>query len=110
MILEERGHRIVGTATNGAEAVAAFERLSPKPEIIIMDYQMPGKNGLEAMKEILHRDSKAKVIFATADRTVRRLVFEAGAVGFIHKPFNIKHLITYIERIAPQIIRNTIIE
>ena len=101
MLFKERGHRIVGVARNGAEAVTVFERLSTKPEIIIMDYHMPVKNGLEAMKEILHMDSDTKIIFATADPDVERVVFNAGAVGFIHKPFPIRDLITYIEQIAP---------
>lgn len=108
MMLEERGHRIVGIATNGAEAVEVFERLSTKPDIIVMDYHMPVKNGLEAMKQILQSDLEAKIIIASADRTVKRVVSDAGAVGFIHKPFKIKNLITFIENIDSQIISSAV--
>jgi len=51
--LQLHGHKVVGIAYNGEEAVALYRSLPKKPEIVIMDQRMPIKSGVDATKEIL---------------------------------------------------------
>ena len=76
------GHQIVDTAFNGEEALLKFESMEAKPDLIIMDHRMPIKNGLEATKEILELEPKAKILFISADVSQENKALAAGAVGF----------------------------
>lgn len=57
----EEDIEVVGKAANGEEAIALVQQL--KPDICIMDIEMPGKSGLEAAEEL--KDSPCKVIILT---------------------------------------------
>ncbi|HKZ59125.1 MAG TPA: response regulator [Candidatus Thermoplasmatota archaeon] len=91
------GHTIVDTAFNGEEAVLKFEAMAEKPDLIIMDHRMPIKNGMEATREILDIDPKAKVLFISADVSQEDKVQSIGAVGFLEKPFPMDKLFRIIE-------------
>ncbi|NPC92904.1 response regulator [Bacillus sp. WMMC1349] len=86
-ILESENFQIVGEAGNGEEAVLLYQEL--KPDLVIMDITMPVKNGIEALKDMIQIEPKAKVIMCTAMRQQRIVVeaIEAGAKDFIVKPF-----------------------
>ena len=90
------GFQVLGIANNGAEAIKMFSSFSEKPDIIILDYRMPIKNGMDALKEILEIDHNSKVIFASADRTIKEEVYANGAKGFLDKPFTHQKLINTI--------------
>ncbi len=96
--LKLKGHDVVGTAGDGNEAVDMFKNFSIKPDIIIMDHRMPGKNGLEATKEIMKMDGKSKVIFASADKSVREEAILLGASSFKPKPFTLEKLCSNIKK------------
>ena len=91
------GHQIVDTAFNGEEALLKFEAMEKKPDLIIMDHRMPIKNGLEATKEILALEPKAKILFISADVSQENRALEAGAVAFLEKPFPMDKLFRLIE-------------
>ena len=93
------GLTVAGTAKDGREAVDKFRSFSIKPRVVIMDYRMPIKNGIEATKEILEIDSNTKIIFASADKTVKQLAFATGAAAFIEKPFKLVKLIREIKKL-----------
>jgi two-component system chemotaxis response regulator CheY len=93
------GHQIVDTAFNGEEAVLKFETMELKPDLIIMDHRMPIKNGVEATKEILAMQPKAKVLFISADVSQENRVAEIGAVGFLEKPFPMDKLFRMIDKV-----------
>ncbi|HUX46977.1 MAG TPA: response regulator, partial [Desulfosporosinus sp.] len=59
-ILTKNGFTVVGEAENGAVAVDKYVEL--QPNLTIMDITMPEMDGLQAVKEIRKRDSKARVI------------------------------------------------
>ena len=74
---------VVGQAKNGMEAVAqAIEKL---PDVIIMDIEMPKKDGIEATTDILAEIPDARILiltsFSTTDRIARAI--KAGALGAI---------------------------
>jgi len=97
-MLKILGFNIVNTATNGEEAVNMYKSFSVKPDIILMDHRMPIKNGLEASKEILQIDKSSKIIFISADQTIKKSALALGALDFIGKPFTMKILIDSIKK------------
>ncbi|HHD16631.1 MAG: two-component system response regulator [Thermoplasmata archaeon] len=97
-ILEFNGFEIVGQAYDGEEAVEMYSSMEEKPDIIIMDHRMPNKDGVDATLQIIEKDPDVKIIFASADSTVRARAVEAGAVEFLCKPFQIKELVESIKK------------
>ena len=85
-IVEEMGHRVSGTATTFAEAMAEAER--DPPELVLMDVNLPGRrDGIDAARE-LRREYDCAVVFATAygdEATLTRA--EGLGSGYLVKPF-----------------------
>ncbi|KAB2335856.1 response regulator transcription factor [Bacillus mesophilum] len=79
----EEDMEVVGKANNGAEAVSLVHKL--KPDVCIMDIEMPEKNGLEAAEEI--RDLGCKVIILTtfARTGYFQRALKAGVGGYLLK-------------------------
>ena len=98
-VIKSAGFHITGMAKNGMEAVELYKTLQHKPEIIIMDYRMPLKNGLDAMKEILQYNNSAKIIFVSADHVIETEARREGAIDFLHKPFSNMFLIKKIKEL-----------
>jgi len=93
------GFQIIGVAKNGQEAVDKFKLFSEKPDIIIMDHRMPIKSGIDATKEIISLGKNPKIIFASADKTVREEALSIGAADFIEKPFDFEELVKKIKEV-----------
>ncbi|MDB4892520.1 MAG: response regulator receiver [Gemmatimonadetes bacterium] len=76
---------VVGEATNGRDAVALVERLSP--HIALLDLDMPQMDGLAATKELVARGSATRVLILTMHTEDEYLVtlLEAGAAGYLVK-------------------------
>ncbi len=66
---------------------------------LISDVQMPGMNGIELQNRLKILDRGTPVIFVTAfpDERIRARAFEAGAIGFLEKPFEGRVMIQLIE-------------
>jgi NarL family two-component system response regulator LiaR len=76
---------ILGQATDGVEAVELATSLSP--DIILMDLQMPHKDGIEATREIKEDNPEARILIITSfaeDENVY-LAIKAGALGYLLK-------------------------
>jgi DNA-binding NarL/FixJ family response regulator len=103
LILEaESDLEVVGEAANGVEAVEAATRLDP--DVILMDVQMPVKNGLTATREIagLGRTESSRVIILTTF-DLDEYVYEAlraGASGFLLKRAPAADLVAAIRVVA----------
>lgn len=85
-ILEgESDIQIVASATNGAEAVDAFNKL--RPDVTLMDLQMPVMTGLEALAAIRMQAPEARlIVLTTYDGDVQALrALKAGACGYLLK-------------------------
>jgi two-component system response regulator NreC len=85
-ILRDHTHiEIVGEATTGREAVERTKRL--RPEVVLMDLEMPEMSGLEATRRIVHADSRVKVLMLTLydDEEVVASCLDAGAAGYVLK-------------------------
>ena len=79
------GYEVVGEAATGEEAVAMAAEL--KPDIVLMDVQMPGMNGIEATRLILEANPRAGVIVVTMfeDDDSVFAAMRAGARGYVLK-------------------------
>jgi FixJ family two-component response regulator len=66
---------------------------------VITDLQMPGLSGVQLQSLLLARGNCTPMIFITAfpDEKVRRQVLDAGAIGFLSKPFDEAHLIEHLQ-------------
>ncbi len=104
LILTEAGFEIIDTALNGKVAVEKFLSFKEKPDIILMDHRMPIKNGLDAMIEILQIETHEKIIFASADISIKQKALSLGACEFIDKPFNMGKLIATIQRVITELV------
>jgi DNA-binding NtrC family response regulator len=95
--LTDRGYAIE-RAGGGAEALVKFE--SFRPNLILLDYQMPDMNGVDVLKELRVRGHDAPVILITAYGTIERAVqaMKEGAYDFIPKPFEPEHLSLVVEK------------
>ena len=90
--LESKGITVFA-ARDGDEAVRVFKSMTNRPDAIIMDHRMPGKDGIETTKEILRIDPRVPIIFSSADESVREEALAAGAVSFWAKPFPVSLLV-----------------
>ena len=84
LLAHEASVEIVGRADNGVTTVAAIREL--KPDLVFLDIQMPGKTGLEVVREI-GVDAMPPVIFTTAyDHALA--AFDLAATDYLVKPFD----------------------
>jgi DNA-binding NtrC family response regulator len=82
----------VETALNGADALGAIVRA--RPDVVLLDINMPRMNGVEVLKDIKQIDDSIAVIMVTANEQVA-LAAEAlrsGAFGYVPKPFDFRYL------------------
>jgi two-component system chemotaxis response regulator CheY len=98
--LHLNGYNVLGAAKDGEEAVNMYKDLTNKPDIILMDHRMPVKNGVDATREILNNSGqfKPKIIFVSADKTIKELALSIGAFSFKDKPFSLERLFKNIEK------------
>ena len=75
--------KLVGEANNGLDAIQLIE--STKPDIVLLDIQMPELNGLDVVKKLLHNPL---FIFITAYDEYAIKAFELNAVDYLLKPFS----------------------
>jgi two-component system chemotaxis response regulator CheY len=99
-LFELRGHKVIGSAFDGDEAVQLFLQLNPKPDVIIMDHRMPRMDGISATKMIHEICEESKIVFVSADETVRDEALEAGADMFQVKPVRAHELFEIIAKLT----------
>jgi two-component system LytT family response regulator len=85
LLAAEEGVEIAGTADNGDAAVRAIREL--RPDLVFLDVQMPGKTGLEVVREVEPHNMPV-TIFVTAYDHFALQAFELAAVDYLVKPFD----------------------
>ncbi|TJY44521.1 response regulator [Cohnella pontilimi] len=98
--LKQFGYEVAGEAANGKDAVRLFEEL--RPDVVIMDLTMPELSGIDALKQILQINPEAVVLICSASNQKEQIfeALEAGAKGYLSKPFNPKRLQEVIQKYA----------
>lgn len=91
-LLEKIGFTVIGEAADGREAVRMY--LTHRPNIVIMDVYMPGKNGIDATREMVAIDKNANVLTSSASDcpSDTQAVIKVGAKGIVKKPFEPREL------------------
>jgi len=79
------GIEVVGEAADGKECIALAESLAP--DVILLDLKMPGVDGVEALRMLRDRRSKAKVLVVTSFTDLDAVVpaVRSGAAGYVYK-------------------------
>jgi two-component system chemotaxis response regulator CheY len=97
-VLMSMNCEVVGEAANGRDAVEMFKAL--KPNILMLDINMPLKSGKAALSEIMKRYSNAFVIMMTSlsDKETIEDCIQLGASGFIRKDIDIEEMKNIIRR------------
>jgi DNA-binding NtrC family response regulator len=82
----------VETALNGADALGAI--LRERPDVVMLDINMPRMNGVEVLKDIKQIDESIAVIMVTANEQVSMAAeaLRSGAFGYVPKPFDFRYL------------------
>jgi CheY-like chemotaxis protein len=86
------GRYEVDTATSGAAAIDRFVR--QRPDVVFLDINMPGTNGVEVLKLIKQTDPGIPVIMVTAntEMLVAEECLKRGALSYVPKPFNLLYM------------------
>jgi DNA-binding response OmpR family regulator len=89
----------VDIARTGEEAIRKFKNMCY--DIAFMDIKLPGKNGVESLAEIRNFCPAAHVVMMTgfSESSLLEQAREAGAVDILRKPFRLKEMFGYIDRL-----------
>ncbi len=83
----------VAQAAGGEQALALVDKLSPPPKLILLDYAMPGMNGLQLARALRDRGIKAPIALVTGYAELSESDIAAGELaGLLRKPFTIREL------------------
>jgi len=100
MLEDDPAIRVVGEASNGAEAVQLTAKLAPR--VVVMDCAMPGTSGLVAMRSILAASKTTAMLMLSmhAEETLVRQALDAGASGYVLKSAIHLDLADAVKRVA----------
>jgi two-component system invasion response regulator UvrY len=90
---------IIGEAESGEQGYQLYSELLP--DVMVMDMSMPGIGGLEALRRIITRHPKAKVIMFSMHENVAFAVqaMTAGAIGYVAKSGEAQELVTAVKQV-----------
>jgi DNA-binding NarL/FixJ family response regulator len=99
LVANERDMQIVGEAANGREAIAQYQEL--RPDVMLLDLQMPEMNGIEVIEAIRERYLSARIIVLTtyAGDVLAQRALKAGAQGYVLKGMIRKDLLDTIRAV-----------
>lgn len=91
----------VFTATSAEEALAVYAGKARSIDMVILDLNMPGLGGRQGLEELLDLDPGARVLVASGYSDAKQIqaILEAGAVGFIGKPYQLAELTAKIREV-----------
>jgi len=95
--LADRGYA-VERARNGAEALQKNDAL--RPDLVLLDYMMPGLSGLDVLREIRASESDVPIVMMTAHGSIEVAVqaMKLGAYDFVVKPFEPDHIALTVQK------------
>ncbi|WP_428345469.1 response regulator [Nocardioides sp.] len=94
------GLHVVGVAANGNEALARFP--AARPQVLVLDLQIPGPNGVEVTAEVVKQDPSVRVLILSASGEQADVLdaVKAGATGYLVKSASREELLDAVRRVA----------
>lgn len=101
-LLEELGHKVVGSCKTGLEAVESYAETSP--DIVTMDITMPDMDGITATARILEKHPDALILMVTSHGQQAMVLdaIKAGAKGYLLKPIKLDLLKDALDKVIEQ--------
>jgi CheY-like chemotaxis protein len=99
-LLSSQGYTVVGALEEGNGVIDAIRKLAP--ELVCLDYLLPGRDGLDILREINSLFPEIDVLFITASEApgLEAKAADAGAAGFLRKPFGQKQVIDELRAVC----------
>lgn len=99
-MLERDGLVAAGLAANADEVLTQYDAC--KPDVVLLDYKMPGAHGLSVLRAILARDPDACVVMCSGldDPDVRQAAIQAGAAAWVLKPIFPTSLVASVRKLV----------
>jgi two-component system, chemotaxis family, chemotaxis protein CheY len=100
LILVEHGFRVL-EAEDGLEAVSQY--VTHRPDVVMLDINMPELDGLGALAQIKHHDPQARVVMLTAAGEQDKVLaaIRAGARDYVVKPFQVRRVLQAVQKLLP---------
>jgi len=100
LLADIEGMEIVGQAGSGEQAIDMVRDL--KPDVVLMDVQMPGMGGLEATRRCLRVDPELKIVAVTVheDEPYPSKLMNVGAVGYLTKRSDVEEMVRAIKKVV----------
>jgi len=99
-VLQSRGYATLEAVTGEEGVRLAIDR---KPDLVLMDIQLPGINGIEALRQVRAEAACAHIpvvaFTASVTPTDRSQISAAGFDGFLSKPINLKEFLETVKRL-----------
>ena len=94
----QSGVEVVASLADGSEAVGVVAKL--RPQVVVVDYRLPGLDGVQATRAVLDAAPDVAVVCLTASANLREVdaLYEAGAVACLSKDQELEEIIAAIRR------------
>ncbi|GAA1475909.1 response regulator transcription factor [Nocardioides aestuarii] len=98
--LQDAGFDVVGVAADGHQAIARFPAV--RPDVVVLDLQIPGPGGVEVTADVLTKDPSARVLIlsASGEQADVLAAVKAGATGYLVKSAQRSELVDAVRRVA----------
>ena len=98
--LQAAGFDVVAVAATGNEALARFP--AARPQVVVLDLQIPGPNGVEVTARVVEQDPSARVLILSASGEQDDVLqaVKAGATGYLVKSASREELLEAVRRVA----------
>jgi CheY-like chemotaxis protein len=96
ILVKRLGYLVEFAAHDGNEIVQALSKGSIHPDVILMDYRMPGMNGLQAAEMALRVRPETKIVIVSADDSIKQDALSQG-LFFLLKPFSASSMASLLE-------------
>jgi DNA-binding NarL/FixJ family response regulator len=98
--LQDAGYDVVAGAADGPQAMARFR--AARPQVVVLDLQIPGPGGVEVTSDVLGHDPSARVLILSASGEHEDVLeaVKAGATGYLVKSASRQELLDAVRRVA----------
>ena len=101
LVERAEGYELAGEAEDGERLIRMYDEL--KPQVVLMDVEMPGMTGIECGRAIQERNPRTVIVFATAHEEYMKSAFELYAFDYLVKPFRVERALETLGRIRERL-------